>query len=104
MAPFDLWIVADVSEEIFGSIFRVSADQEHFLWNVGNCSSFLYFLKNDDDWNSVQSFIVGAVQTGAGAEVLVRVRVSWLDRKDEKIYRVIQKSRYTESICECKLM
>jgi hypothetical protein len=71
---------------------------------VGNCGSFLSFLKNDDDWNSVQSFIVGAVQVWARAEVLVRVRVSWLCREDEKIYRVIQKSRYTESVCECKLM
>jgi len=43
-------------------------------------------------------------KTGAPAELLVRVRVSLLCREDEKIYRVIQKSRYAVSICECKLM
>jgi hypothetical protein len=37
---FDLCTVADVSEVVFGSV-----DQQHFLRNVGNCSSLLSFLK-----------------------------------------------------------
>ena len=76
--------------------------------NVDNCSSLLSFHKNDDGLNSVQSFTVGAVHVcqkdGMRAEVVMRVRVLKLCREEEKIYRVFQKSRCTESICECKLM